>query len=395
MTDEQSWQAPGAPTPPVPPAVAPTAQPAGTLPPPVYGPPAPEAAGGWTPPPRPGLIPLRPLDLGTLLGASFRVLRRNPRPTFGVSLLVQGVVTIVTLLVVGGVTIGSLLRVQSAAPQDQSAIAAGTIAFGLLSGLLTIFLSLVAGAWLQGIIVIEVARGTLGEKLTLRRLWQYAKGRIWALVGWTAIVAGVLAVAFGLVVGVIWILVVTLGALGIGLGVLVGFLGAIVLVVLGSWIGTKVSLVPCAIVVERLPVRAALARSWSLTGGYFWKVLGIQLLVWVILSFASNIAVAPFSLLAPILVAFIDPNGTGSSFAVTAAVITYIVQLVVTLVVSAITAVISTAATALIYLDLRMRKEGLDLELVRFVEARQAGSTGLADPYLKPGAAAEAGQRPA
>jgi hypothetical protein len=105
--------------------------------------------------------------------------------------------------------------------------------------------------------------------------------------------------------------------------------------------------------------------------------------------------VAPFSLLAPILVAFIDPNGTGSSFAVTAAVITYIVQLVVTLVVSAITAVISTAATALIYLDLRMRKEGLDLELVRFVEARQAGSTGLADPYLKPGAAAEAGQRPA
>ena len=59
-----------------------------------------------------------------------------------------------------------------------------------------------------------------------------------------------------------------------------------------------------------------------------------------------------------------------------------------TLVVAAITSVISTAATALLYLDLRMRKEGLDLELTRFVEAKQAGSAGLGDPYLRPAAAA-------
>jgi len=30
----------------------------------------------------------------------------------------------------------------------------------------------------------------------------------------------------------------------------------------------------------------------------------------------------------------------------------------------------------------RMRKEGLDLELVRFVEARQVGQNGVGNPYL-------------
>jgi hypothetical protein len=392
MTDDRTWQAPDSPSAPVPPVVP--APPSGTLPPPVYGPPggaalpAPDAAAGWAPPPKPGLIPLRPLDLGTLLGAAFRVLRRNPRPTFGVSLLVQGVVTIVTLLLVGSVTIGSILRVQGAAPQDQSAIAAGTAAFAILSALLSLFLSLVAGAWLQGILVIEVARATLGEKLTLRGLWRYAKGRIWALVGWSGIIAAAMVVAFGIVVGIIVALVATLGSVGVLLGVLVGVLGGLGLVVLGVWLGTKVALVPSAIVIERLPVRGAIARSWSLTAGYFWKVFGIQLLVWLILSVASNIAVTPFSLLGGILLAFIDPNGTNSGFFVAASIGIYVFQLLVTLVVSAIVAVISTATTALIYLDLRMRKEGLELELVRFVEARQAGATGLADPYLRPGAPA-------
>jgi hypothetical protein len=38
--------------------------------------------------------------------------------------------------------------------------------------------------------------------------------------------------------------------------------------------------------------------------------------------------------------------------------------------------------TALIYIDLRMRKEGLDLQLMRFVDARQAGNADVPDPYL-------------
>lgn len=407
MTDDQAWQAPGGPPPAaqppgtVPPAVPPVVPPP-PGPPPVYGPPQPapgsnaapppqghwpppapgQGAPGWTPPPKPGLIPLRPLDLGTLLGASFRTLRRNPRPTFGMALLVQGVVSIVTLLAVGLPVLASILRLPTATQEDQSAILAGTFGTAVITTLLALCLSLVANAWLQGIIVLEVSRATLGEKLTLRGLWRHAKGRIGALVGWSAIIAGVFVVAIGVVALIIWTMVATLGALGVGLGVLVGILGGIALVLVGVWVGTKLSLVPSIIMLERLTIVRSVRRSWALTNAYFWKTFGIQLLVYVILSVAGSIVTTPFSIIAPILVYFVDPNGTGSGYGIAIGLLAYVVQLLVTLVISAITAVIQTAATALIYLDLRMRKEGLDLSLARFVEARQSGAVGQPDPYL-------------
>ena len=49
--------------------------------------------------------------------------------------------------------------------------------------------------------------------------------------------------------------------------------------------------------------------------------------------------------------------------------------------VSAIGLVVFAATSSLMYIDLRMRTEGLDLELSRYVEARQAG-TPVPDPYL-------------
>lgn len=310
------------------------------------------------------------------------MLRRNPRPTFGFALLVQTVVTVVSLLLIGIPTLTSLLRVQSAAPEDQSAIVAGTFAFTMISALLAGLLSFVANAWLQGVIVIEVARATLGEKLTLRGLWGHAKGRFLALLGWSLIVGLVLGVAIAVIVVVIVVLVSTLGALGIGLGVVVGIFGGLGLLVIGVWIGTKLSLVPSALMVERLTIRRAVARSWSLTRGFFWKVFGIQLLVAVILGIAMNIISAPFSIVGGILVALIDPTGTSTQTTITAMVVLYIVQLVITLVLSAIAAVITTAASALIYLDLRMRTEGLDLRLAAYVEAKQDGAADLANPYL-------------
>lgn len=47
------------------------------------GQPAPQWGGGWTPPPpppQPGVIPLRPLGLGDLLGGGFSAFRRYWKP---------------------------------------------------------------------------------------------------------------------------------------------------------------------------------------------------------------------------------------------------------------------------------------------------------------------------
>ncbi len=401
MTDDQNWQAPGTSSsgarqpaagqpgteppaatgvpipPPAPPESSPYAPAASASPPSVPQP------GGWTPPPKPGLIPLRPLDLGTLLGAAFRVLRRNPRPTFGAAVLLQSVTMVASLLFIGGFLVASLMRLGFASSGDQTAIIAGTVGLGVVATLATVFLGVIAQALLQGIIVIEVARGSLGEKLTLRKLWAFTRGRRWALIGWAAILAGALLIAIGLVTLVIVLLIVTMGAIGIGIGILVGILGVLALVVLGVWLGTKLCLVPSALMLERVKLSAAVARSWALTNGSFWKVFGIQALVSIILGVATNVALIPFSIAAPLLVGLLDPNGTNSTFLIIAMVGIYILQIVVSIVISAITSIISTATTALIYLDLRMRKEGLDLELTRFVEARHTGAGADENPYLR------------
>ncbi len=345
------------------------------------------ASAAWAPPPKPGLIPLRPLDLGTLLGASFRVIRRNPRPTFGVALLVQLIATVIPFAL-GAFGVGfALARVDQATTSDHGAILAGAVGLGVVSALGAVVLAIVANAWLQGIIVLEVARSSVGEKLTLRQLWQRARGRMGALLGWSLIVAAALIIAIALIAGVITVLVVSLGPLGIGLGILVGILGGLGLLVLGVWIGVKVALVPSALMLERLSLAASIRRSWHLTNQAFWRTFGILILVWFILSLASGIITTPFSILAPLLLTLLDPNATGSGIGIGAAVAVYGVQLLVTVVIGAISAVIQSASTALIYLDLRMRKEGLDLTLTKYVEARQTGSLDLADPYHQPDAA--------
>jgi hypothetical protein len=132
---------------------------------------------------------------------------------------------------------------------------------------------------------------------------------------------------------------------------------------------------------ERLSLRAAIARSWSLTGGYFWKTLGILLLVAVIVGVATNIVTAPFQFLITIGASFITGTGDLGAY-VTTMLIGYLLLIVITVVFGALAAVIQSATPVLLYLDLRMRKEGLDLELSRFVEARQAGDASVANPYL-------------
>lgn len=326
---------------------------------------------------------MRPLAFGTLLGASFKVLRRNPRPTFGIALLVQSLAVILSLVLVGVVTFFLVSRISSASAEDESAIVAGSIGIGIVSFLVTILFSLVAGAILQGIIVVEVARGTLGEKLPLRKLWGFAKGKIWALVGWAALVGGIVLVAIGIVTGLIVLMVMTMGVLGIALSVVLGLLAGAGFAVLSVWLSTKLSLVPSALVLEQIPLRSAISRSWSLTQGHFWRVFGIQLLVSVILSTASQIAVVPFSFVFGLLTAFIDPNGTQDYTVLIWAIITYVVMIMVTVVFATITSIVITATSSLLYLDLRMRKEGLDLELTRFVESRGLGADESANPYLR------------
>jgi hypothetical protein len=347
---------------------------------------APGPGTGWTPPPKPGLIPLQPLTLGMILAGSFTVMRRNPRPTFGASLVIHGIIAVVSLATVGAVGFLAINRISSAVGSGSTDITAGGAALTGLSTLVGYVLALIGGAVLQGIISLEVARATVGEKLRFGQLWSRAKGRLGALIGWAFIAAGAIlvAVVVAVVVVVLVVLAATpLGTPGIILDILAGLAMAAALVVLGAWIGTKLSLVPSILLLERTRLLPSVRRSWNITTGFFWRTLGIQLLVSVMIAVAAEVVVIPVSIILGSVTALGNPNGDVSAASSTL-YLTLAVTTIVTALVGSVTAIISSATVSLIYLDLRMRKEGLDLDLARFVEARQVGETTVPDPYLVP-----------
>lgn len=339
----------------------------------------------WTPPPRPGLFPLRPLPFGTLFGTPFRVLRHNPRATVGGALIVQLISTMATVLVVGLTTVFAVLRIAAAdrdSSTDTQLIAAGSIALLIAALLVSVVISLIGTALVQGLVASEVARGALGEKLTLRALWRGTRGRRWRLIGWTVLLAAAVGASIALVAAaaaasatagswVVTTLFVVVAVLGLG--------------VLWVWLGTKTALTPSIIVVEKTGVFAAVARSWRLTRRSFWRTFGTLALVAVVCSAASAIVTVPLQAIYTIVISVISPTGSlqaGNALAVTIAY--YVLSLIVGTLVGSVTAVVQAATATTVYLDLRMRHEGLDADLRRVVDERAAGIQDARDPFATP-----------
>lgn len=353
------------------------------------------APAAWAPPPKPGLIPLRPLSFGTILGSSFRVMRRNPGPTFGLSVILFGGIMLVYGLLVGGFFAFAANRISSASIDDQNAIMAGAFGLFFLLSLVPIGLAIAATGVVQGILSLEVSRATLGERLKLRGLWRLARGRIGTLVLWamltTAVLVAFVVLIFLIMIGVSAAIAVAsvAGSDSYSTGSMMGatFLsfGAIMVVglgfiVLSAWLGIKTALVPSVIVLERLGLFASIARSWRMTRGNFWRTFGIWILIYFMVSFASNIAAAPLQIVSLIIPSLINPVGDPTAGIVIVIVIG-VVSILVSIVVGAIGLVIQSSALALVYIDIRMRKEGLDLELLHYVEAKRRAEPGVANPY--------------
>ncbi len=383
MSGDSSWASPGWQPDPTAPGGSP-GTPAGdagaaSTPSSPYGA-TPGAPLGWTPPPKPGLIPLRPLDFGTVLGATFQVLRRNPRPTFGAALLLNALVVVLSTGISLVIVVAGVDRITRANEDDLGAIVAGTVALAIVSLLLAVAISIVAQAVLQGVISLEVSRGVLGEKRTLRELVQLGRGRWWALIGWTALLGTAVSIAIALVVGLA-VVFFALGDVALAVvGALLLVVGLIGGIVLWAWLSTKLAFVPAAIMLERLPLGAAIGRAWRLVRGAFWRVFGTLLLVTVMVNVAASIVTTPVQLAASFAVPITNPAGQLETD-LTLYLVLNLVVIVVTAVVGAIGSVLTTSAQVLLYLDRRIRLEGLDLELQRVVELRAAG-VAVDDPYV-------------
>jgi len=334
----------------------------------------------WTPASRPGIVPLHPYGFGTILGRSFVALRHNPKVLLGFALVVQAVAYIVLTAAIGAVAIASFSRLDTVSPNsdDFDAIVAGSIALtaatALILGLATGALSVVV----QGVVVAEVAYAVVAEKPTLRTVWARVRPVLWRLIGYSALTLAATLIVVGVLAGIVTLLVIA----ATWVGILVGVLALLTLIPLYLWLTPKLFLVPSVIILERAPVFRAIARSWRLTRGRFWSTLGVVVVISVAFSVVAQIISIPFSLIGSFVPAIIAPTGETETGAIVSMVALQLVGQFGILLVQCIALVVQSTSAALVYVDARMRVEALDHDLQTYVEARDAGATELADPYL-------------
>jgi hypothetical protein len=339
---------------------------------------------GWTPPPKPGLVPLRPLTLGDILSGAFGVFRRNPRTTFGTSVLFQILSLILLLVVAGGAALFAFDRYQSALPSQRESLLAGSILGVVAAALVPVVVQIAITAILQGLFVVETSHQVVGERMRLRGLLGQARGRIGALVGWSFLLIAAWILGLALLAGAVALLAVAGGTVSTVAAVLLAVFGALGAFAVAAWFGTKTVFVPSILMLERTTIRTAVARSWRLTRQSFWRTFGIVALVAVIISVANGVVNVPVSILGQIGGGLVRPNGELNSDGLPSYIVVNVVGQFVSLVIASIGAVIQSATVALLYIDQRMRREALDLDLARYAELRAQGVRPLPDPYRTP-----------
>ncbi|WP_415803559.1 glycerophosphoryl diester phosphodiesterase membrane domain-containing protein [Isoptericola cucumis] len=138
----------------------------------------------------------------------------------------------------------------------------------------------------------------------------------------------------------------------------------LVLIAGAVWFGVRLGLVAPALALEGRGLGTTLARAWRLTRGSFWRLFGIYLLASIIVNVASSIITYPIQLGS----GFLSTSGTGA--ATLGTVLTLVLATVIS---TAITTIFLSSVVAILYIDVRMRREGLDVQLATAAAQPQAG----------------------
>lgn len=321
----------------------------------------PHRTGGWQPPPKPGVVPLRPLGLGELIDGSVQTMRQNPRVMFGLSAVVMAVAVVLsTLLLLLGLP-RLVTGLESSGDTLSTEQIASTASAGIIAVLVPAVLQSFAVVVLTGVLILAVSDAVLGRRPGVGEVVRRARGRIVALIGLSLLTGFILLLALLLLLAPGTILLTTGGSAWIG-GTMLG-LGFVAAVVVGVWLWVRFAFAAPALLLEELGVVPALRRSWRLGLGSWWRMFGILLLTAIIAGFANGLLAVPFSVLGGVIGALLTSGSDGS--ALTGEAISSAVGGLGTILATTVTAPFSAAVTALLYIDLRMRREGLDVVLAR------------------------------
>jgi hypothetical protein len=288
---------------------------------------------------------LRPLAFGEILDASFNLLGRQWRTLAAITLAVASPAIAISTLIVFAL-----------APEQFDLEATQSPLLALTEPGQGGVLAAIGGARL-----LEVAATTLAMMACLQVVGRAYAGRESDARGALAFALPRLPRAVGLVV---------VAGIGVGLGLL--------LIVPGIWLGTVWSLALPALLLERLGVLRALARSQEIVRGRFWTVLGLLALSLAMVLLISVLLAALIGGFAAIVAG--DSEASGAAAAFVAGVGSVVV-----------TAPLLSAVLMVLYVDQRVRAERFDLEdLARCV----GGGAGAPPPRSQAGLGERPGELP-
>ncbi|MFE3944580.1 glycerophosphoryl diester phosphodiesterase membrane domain-containing protein [Streptomyces sp. NPDC059118] len=315
---------------------------------------------GWGQPPlaaKPGVIPLRPLGVGEILDGAVSTMRAHWRTVLGITLTVSVIAQIAIILV-------ERFLLPEPAQIDPNATGTEVLRQAADSAQSTVFnsvppmlIAMIATLVTTSVLTVVISRSVLGRPVTLSDAWAEARPRLPQLLGLTLLLALISAaiMAVGLLPGML-----VGSAAGAGL-VVIGFMAALAVVI---WLMVRFCLASPALMLERQSITASMRRSAKLVRGAWWRTFGILALTAVLTLVVALVITLPFTFIAMI----VDGGGIGSAltngttdFGWPFLIISGIGEVITT----TITYPLSAGVMALLYIDQRIRREALDLELAR------------------------------
>ena len=302
---------------------------------------------------------LRPRDIGSILDHAVILYRHNFITWVGIVALIQVPVSIVlTLATVTLLDPAALVGTPRLPGPDAGPDAYANYQMATVSALSDILSRafLVTAITIVGAILLNIASGALARVIAEN----YMGGSMGVAAAYRAIRPRIPAL--------------------IGVMLLIMLSTMLVLIPpLFLWIFISLSFVSQVIVLENRGVGDALQRSWDLVRGAWWRVFGAYLLL-LLLGVIVNLSTSLISLAVGL---------TGASWAVQNIVVQF-----VTLLLTVVYRPVTLAGMTLLYFDLRVRKEGYDLQVALDERAREMGlapaPSGAPWPYREAAPAAPA-----
>lgn len=298
----------------------------------------------------PGVIPLRPLTAGEVLGGAFTTLRRHALHLLAIEAIVLG-----SALLVGAACYGIAHR--TGLLNDLADVDEGVGALVALIGLGAVLAVglLLATALVSAACAVLLQEGVLGGKLGFSVLWRRTLDRLPA-VTCAVLVPGLLTLIpsglFG-VASLVSLLSLLSGDGKVPPAVPLAFLLAFITAAPAIWLAVRFSLAPAVAVFERQGAAMALRRSWRLVRGTWWRTFGLLALALLIATVIGSVLRIGLNVIETIPVG--SGSGSDPSFIEMMLVVGVLGQSIHHLLITALLQLVA----GVLYVDRRIRTEEL------------------------------------